>query len=584
MNAPADATATLRTGRLAVHVSGGPHLSHNLTLLPQDDPLLKTEAARACPVAVAVPGRRLAGDDFAVATLYGGHDMLIVTCLADNVELRLSWAAAPLDALRLLVQARTTNGAVLDAELHLPFLDHLYPGDAAEPICHDPGRGPLASDGRPLVRAGRYPLPRACWSAYGGVAVLARVEAAVGEADPWRWLTPPDAMQVRLRPAWVDACELIIMACDPGWPGVFAALRGQLRAGLDLEEYRRPDLAWYRRQWLQHFTFLYGGEIFDHTRGRFDANRLLDEGLRFGGYDGLLLWPAYPRIGVDERSQWDFYDDLPGGRAGLRELATQARARGGRVFIPYLPWDAPGECRHGEPPVAAQELARVVADIGADGVFLDTIGSTLPQFRREIDRVRSGVVFCAELQPGPRAIEHITGSWDQAEHRQPGEVNLLRFLFPEHPSFVINRHAIGLHRRSMIARALFNGTGLVVWQDVFGEVLPYSTGETELVRCTIATLRRYADRFRGADALPLVPTAQPDLQANAFIAEDGRAALTVHNGGDGDVEGPLVTWTHDAGQEWIRAGEREADSRPQEVPTGALMPGEVAVFVSVPRR
>src|SRR5581483_6205082 len=181
--------------------------------------------------------------------------------------------------------------------------------------------------------------------------------------------------------------------------------------------------AWYRRQWLQHFTFLYGGEIFDHTRGRFDANRLLDEGLRFGGYDGLLLWPAYPRIGVDERSQWDFYDDLPGGRAALRELATQARARGGRVFIPYLPWDAPGECRHGEPPVAARELARVIADIDADGVFLDTIGAIPAQFRQEIDRARPGVVFCAEIQPGLPSIAQITGSWDQAEHRHAGEID-----------------------------------------------------------------------------------------------------------------------------------------------------------------
>jgi hypothetical protein len=249
-----------------------------------------------------------------------------------------------------------------------------------------------------------------------------------------------------------------------------------------------------------------------------------------------------------------------------------------------LPWDAPGECRHGEPPLAAQELARVVADIGADGVFLDTIGNILPQFRREIDRVRRGVVFCAELQPGRQAIAHITGSWDQAEHRHAGEIDLLRFLVPEHVSFMINRHAIGAHRRRGIARALFNGSGLVVWQDVFGEVLPYTDTEADLVRTTIATLRRHADCFRGTDALPLVPSTHPDLQANAFIAADGRATVTVHNGGDGPVDGPLVAWTHDPEQGWVRASEQEENNKPQEVPTGTLMPGEVAVFVSVPRR
>jgi hypothetical protein len=35
--------------------------------------------------------------------------------------------------------------------------------------------------------------------------------------------------------------------------------------------------------------------------------------------------------------------------------------------------------------------------MGADGVFLDTIGSILPQFHREIDRALRGIVFCADL-------------------------------------------------------------------------------------------------------------------------------------------------------------------------------------------
>jgi hypothetical protein len=376
------------------------------------------------------------------------------------------------------------------------------------------------------------------------------------------------------------------MACEPGWHGVVAALRDQLRAELDLGAYRRPDLAWYRGQWLQHFTFLYGREVFDHARGRLDIDRLLDDGQRFGGYDGVLLWPAYPRLGVDERSQWDFYDDVPGGRVGLRALTARARQRGTRVFIPYLPWDAPGECRHGEPPQAARELARVVAAIDADGVFLDTIGAIPPQFRREIDRLRAGVVFCAEMQPGPPSIAHITGSWDQAAHPYAAEVDLLRFLFPEHPSFMINRAAVGAHRQRVIARALFNGAGLVVWQDVFGEVLPYSDTEAAMVRATVTALRRYADCLRGAAAVPLVPTAQAGVYANAFIAADGRAVMSVCNGGEDGVQGDLVAWTHDGRLGWSRyqpgqsqggeAGERHV------APHGSLEPGEVAIFVGRP--
>ena len=64
--------------------------------------------------------------------------------------------------------------------------------------------------------------------------------------------------------------------------------------------------------------------------------RLLDEAEReFGGFDGVVLWHAYPVIGIDERNQFDFYRDVP----GLRELVADLRGRGVRVFVDYNPWD-----------------------------------------------------------------------------------------------------------------------------------------------------------------------------------------------------------------------------------------------------
>jgi len=580
---PTPWTAGLSTRDLRVRIGGSPSPSLTLTALPGESALLEP-AARACPIELALPGHRLYGDDFTVTALYEGHDALIATCVADKLEARLTWRPGALGALRLLIQLRATGGETpIDGTLRLAILDHIRPGGRAQPPTHDPGQGPLAPDGRPLVRSRRYPLPHSWWSPEGGVAVLARY--ALNTQEGARWQGVPETLSVRLRPEWLDACELVFMACAPGWQGVFAALRGQVRAELDLSVYARPDLAWYRDQWLQHFTFLYGREIFDHARGLLDVDRLLDDGRRFGGYDGVLLWPAYPRIGVDERSQWDVYDDLPGGRAGLRALAERARTRGARVFIPYLPWDASPRARHGMTTTTAEELARVVGDIGADGVFLDTMKSVGADVREAIDRVRRGVVFCSEGQPDIDAIAHITGSWDQAEHRHAAEVDLARFLVPEHRSFMINRHAVGAHREAVIARALFNGTGLVVWQDVFGEVLPYTDAQAASVRGAVTMLQRYADLFRGADALPLVPTARPDVYANAYIAGDGRAALTVYNGGDAAVEGEegLVSWTHDPGQRWARVDEGGRRAETGDRARGSMMPGQVAVFVSAPR-
>src|SRR5438093_5600287 len=137
------ATAGLSTAGFSLQVSADPHLSLSLVAQPQGDPLCKTEQARGCPVALVLPGRRLAGDDFAVSALFAGHDAVVATCAAGDVELRLSWTPGPAGALRLLIQARTTaDGALLDGELALTFLAHLHPGDLAHAPRHDPGHGP----------------------------------------------------------------------------------------------------------------------------------------------------------------------------------------------------------------------------------------------------------------------------------------------------------------------------------------------------------------------------------------------------------------------------------------------------------
>jgi len=270
-------------------------------------------------------------------------------------------------------------------------------------------------------------------------------------------------------------------------------------------------------------------------------------------------------------------------------LALRARERGTRVFIPYLPWDMVPDSRHGIPAEAPLKLARAVEDMALDGVFLDTMDSIRPQFRAEIDARRPGVVFCSEGQPGGQVIGEITGSWDQAEHRHVGEVDLMRFLFPEHPSFMINRHAIGAHRERVIGRALFNGTGLVVWQDVFGEVLPFTDPQAVLTRDTARLLRAYAHCFRGVDALPLVPTAEPDILANAFTASDGSVMVTAYNAGELPIHGELVTWQPESPSRcrWrqIRLGE-PSESRQahwSESIRGDLAPGELSLFLGEAR-
>ncbi|MDR2517701.1 MAG: hypothetical protein LBC88_10030, partial [Spirochaetaceae bacterium] len=140
-----------------------------------------------------------------------------------------------------------------------------------------------------------------------------------------------------------DTAELAITGLTNGWAEAFDRCRTIWQASYDFSEYQKPDLQWFNECAVHHVTFLFGKEGFDRDRGRIDVEGLLAQGEEFGGYDTVTLWNQYPRLGIDARRQWDFFDDFPGGRAALREAVEAFHRRGVRVFLPFIPWDRGAE-------------------------------------------------------------------------------------------------------------------------------------------------------------------------------------------------------------------------------------------------
>ena len=101
---------------------------------------------------------------------------------------------------------------------------------------------------------------------------------------------------------------------------------------------------------MLHDKFLYDRKTGEWTPDRYlqdlnsrypaKRNTLNLENLcRYGGIDSVLLWQGYPNLGLDDRSQFQLLESVPGGLEGLRGFIAGLQEGGVRVLLPYLPWD-----------------------------------------------------------------------------------------------------------------------------------------------------------------------------------------------------------------------------------------------------
>lgn len=339
------------------------------------------------------------------------------------------------------------------------------------------------------------------------------------------------------------AQNLIPAPSDPrDWPRfreLLTAWRMHRRQELNYSDalYRRPEFAsWVSRCFSCGFLMV-GDETFcDSRQGRFTVERFLEQADReFGGFDAVVLWHAYPRIGADDRNQFDCYRDLPGGLPGLRAVRRRFARHGVRVFLDYNPWDT-GTRR--EPKTDIEALCELVSAIEADGIFLDTMSQGGAEFRAKLDAARPGVVLEGE---GALALEHIHDhhlSWAQwfNDSEAPGVLRN-KWFERRHLQHQIKRwdrdHTGELHS------AWMNGSGMMLWENVFGSWVGWSARDKSILRAMAPIQRRYHALFCGEGWTPLVPTQQTGVYASRWEGA-GLRLWTLVNRTHRPVSGPLL--------------------------------------------
>jgi len=275
--------------------------------------------------------------------------------------------------------------------------------------------------------------------------------------------------------------------------------------------------------------------LFDFEKQVFTPEKLIADSQKFGGFDGIILWHAYPVIGVDTRNQFDFYNDVP----GLAQLITALQAAGIKIYLNYNPWGKWNKRDSARDEVA---LAALVKRFNFDGVFLDTMKSANPDFMVPILQVKPDIIVAGEstVQQG-RICDH-TMSWGQwfADSQIPGVLRA-KYFEPRHMVHQTRRwnrsHIEELHI------AWLNGAGMLIWEVVFGSWVGWNNRDACMWREMVAVLRQNHEVIVSGEWEPLTALSPEAEHANLFASSfelDGRRLITIINKSDKAYSGALA--------------------------------------------
>ncbi|MBA5869983.1 MAG: SUMF1/EgtB/PvdO family nonheme iron enzyme [Nitrospira sp. CR2.1] len=301
----------------------------------------------------------------------------------------------------------------------------------------------------------------------------------------------------------------------PSWKNGLKEWRDRARAALRYDglRYDEPAQAWGASSFSSCFLMLYDQTFFNQQSGRYEVEAFLRKAMEdFAGFDNLILWQAYPRIGVDDRNQFDFYRDMPGGLPGIRDVVRRCHRLGVKALVVYKPWDL-GTRREAVSDIEA--LAALVRETEADGVYLDTMSEAPGGLRAVLDGVGSGLVLEGEgALPLERVHEHLM-SW--AQNFGDGEVpGILRNKWLERRHMMHQTGRWQRDRYRQLQTAWMNGSGVVVWENVFGSWVGWSARDRATLRTMLRIQRHFADIFSGEGWTPLVQTEVPGVYATLW--------------------------------------------------------------------
>jgi len=276
--------------------------------------------------------------------------------------------------------------------------------------------------------------------------------------------------------------------------------------------YKRKDLSYIRHAYTMHLMMAWEKNYYNADDSSYKLKEFLQRMKSlYGGDDIFTIWPTWPVLGLDQRTQWNLMEDLPGGLKKQKELSELCHSMGAKYFISYNPWDDADE------KYSLQKMSSILQMAGADGVVLDTKAEASAVLQQAADKAKPGVVLYSEGMAVPEDMQGIISGRVHNDIYYPPLLNLNKFIKPDFAIFRVVEVAKERVRREY-SSALFNGYGV--------EINVMRAGRPEWIeddykywgRC-VRILRENSNNFNSTAWTPLIFSLKDKIYINEWPAE-----------------------------------------------------------------
>ena len=315
-------------------------------------------------------------------------------------------------------------------------------------------------------------------------------------------------------------------------------------AQFDNTLFERKDLQWIRHSYVSHLIMGWDKFYYDYTDGKFHLSEFLRRGQRlYGGDEFVGLWPTWPTLGLDQRNQFDMFEDLPGGMAGVKKLAADSRKLGTKIFMCYNPWDESTRSEN-----HFEGISRLISATSADGMVLDTKGESSKELQDAADKVRPGVIMYSEGMAVPKDMPGIpSGRVHNALYYAP-MLNLNKLIKPEFAIFrVAELYKEPIQRE--FATSFFNGYGVEL--NIFAPGQPdYAEEQYKYLGRTARIQRENTYNFTAKGYTPLITTSADSIWVNEWSLP-AKTIYTIYSIIPGGYKGELFKVKPETGYHFV---------------------------------